>query len=174
MDLEARQTVSVDELLRAFFAEQGERLRGRGLERLREAERLFRRCLEGRLEQLLSPEERTILRAEREFAPRSAGARLATPPMILRVLPTFLETWGGAELEERSMQLTVAQRLLDHVSTLQLAGDDLPELRTAVKTALRRNRRRYQLAKLETRWQERLHRTVGGSGDRSSEGIGNA
>ena len=162
MDTEAGQVVSVDELLRAFFAEQGVRHRGRGLERLREAERLFRRCLEGRIEHLLSPAERTILRAEREFAPRSAGARLATPQMILRVLPTFLETWGGAELDERSMQLTVAQRLLEHVSALPLEGEDDPELRTAAKIALRRNRRRYQLAKLETRWQERLRRTVDG------------
>ncbi len=160
MDIEARQIVSVDELLRVFFAEQGERLRGRGLERLREAERLFRRCLEGRVEQLLSPAEVTILHAEREFAPRSAGARIATPLMILQVLPTFLETWGGAELEERSMQLTVAQRLLEHVSALPLTGDDLLELRMAVRIAIKRNRRRFQLAKLETRWQDRLHRTA--------------
>lgn len=160
MDLEARQQVSVDELLRDFFAEQGERLRGRGLERLREAERLFRRCLESRVEHLLPPTGLTILRAEREFAPRGAGARLATPRIILQVLPTFLETWHGAELAERSMQLTVAQRLLALVATLQPGGDDLPELRMAVTVALRRSRRRFQLAKLETRWYERLHPTV--------------
>jgi hypothetical protein len=161
MDVEVRQDASVDELLRAFFAAQGERLRGRGLERLREAERLFRRCLEGRIEQLLPLSERTILRAEREFAPRSAGARLATPRMILQVLPTFLETWHGAEPDERSMQLTVAQRLLELVSSLLPPDDDTAELRMAVRIALRRARRRFQLAKIETRWQERLRRTAG-------------
>jgi hypothetical protein len=157
VDVEVRQDASADDVLRAFFAAQGERLRGRGAERLRLAERLLRRCLEGRIEHLLPPVERTILRAERELAPLGAGARLAGPWVILDVLPIFLETWGGAELEERHMQLTVAQRLLELLSTVPGAGDD-PAVRTAVQVALRRGRRRYELAKLEARWQERLHR----------------
>jgi hypothetical protein len=163
MEIDVREDANADELLRAFFAQAGERLRGRGAERMREAERLLRRCLEGRAEHLLSPAERTILRAEREFAPRGAGARLASPAMILQVLPTFLETWGGAELEERRMQITVAERLLELVSTFPSAEQDLAARRMAVRIALRRSRRRYQLARLEARWRDRLDRTAGAS-----------
>lgn len=135
----------------AFFSQQGERLRGPGAERLRDAERLFQRCLEGSIEHLLSPADRTILRAEREFAPRGAGARLAAPSAILQVLPTFLETWGGAELEERRVQLTVAERLLELVSTFPPVEDEVAPLHMTVRVALQRSRRRYDLARLMAR-----------------------
>lgn len=163
MEIDVREGASADELLRAFFTQAGDRLRGRGAERMREAERLLRRCLEGRVEHLLSPAEKTILHAEREFAPHGAGARLAAPAVILRVLPVYLETWGGAELEERRMQLSVAERLLELVSTIPAVDDDLPALRMAVKVALRRSRRRYDLARLQDRWRDRLDVASGGA-----------
>ena len=163
MEIDVREGANADEVLRAYFAQAGEPLRGRSAERLREAERQLRRCLEGRIEQLLSPAERTILHAEREFAPHGAGARLARPAVILQVLPVFLETWGGAELDQRLTQLNLAQRLLELSWTFPSGEEDLGPLRMAVKIALRRSRRHYQLARLEDRWRHRLNPAAGGS-----------
>jgi len=154
MEIDVREDANADELLTAFFTLHVDRLRGRRAERMAEAERSFRRCLEGRIEQLLTPAERTVLHAEREFQPLGAGARLAAPSVILQVLPVFLETWGGAEIEERRVQLTVAERLLDFVSTFPPIADEVAPFRMPVRIALRRSRRRYDFARMEERWRD--------------------
>src|SRR4051794_41916545 len=110
MEIDVREDANADDVLRAYFTQAGERLRGRGAERMREAERLLRRCLEGRVEHLLSPAERTILHAERQFAPRGAGARPAGPAVVRRGLPVLPENWGGAGVEERGHEIRGGQR----------------------------------------------------------------
>lgn len=153
MGIDVREDANAEELLTAFFTLQEEPLRGRRAERWREAEQAFRRCLEGRMEQILTPAERTLLQAEREFQPVGAGARLAAPSVILEVLPVFLETWHGAEVEERRVQLTVAERLLEFVSTFPPVEHEVAPLRIAVRVALQRSRRRFDLARLMVRAQ---------------------
>jgi hypothetical protein len=151
MELEVHEDANADELLTAFFTLEAEGLRGRRAERMAAAERSFRRCLEGRIEHILTPAERTILEAERQFQPIGAGARLAAPSVILKVLPTFLETWDGAELEERRVQIVAAERLLAVVSTFPPVERDLAPHVMAARIAVRRSRRRYDLARLEDR-----------------------
>jgi hypothetical protein len=158
MDIDVREDASADELLTAFFAMQSEGLGGIRAARMTATEQSFRRCFEGRIEQILTSAEQTILRAEREFEPLGAGARIAAPWVILRVLPVFLETWGGGELEDRRVQITVAERLMAFVSTFPRAEQDLPTLRYPVRVAVRRARRRYDLARLEHRFAPQLRR----------------
>jgi hypothetical protein len=102
---------------------------------------------------ILTPYERTILHAERQFHPVGAAARIAAPKAILNVLPVFLETWHGADVEERRVQLTVGERLLEFVSTFPPVAEEVAPFRMAVRVALQRARRRYDLARLMVRTQ---------------------
>jgi hypothetical protein len=95
-----------------FFARRGSRLRGLRLQRLQSLESALHECIETECDDLLAPEQLTLVRLERQLEPGCAFARLTPPRLLPGVLRRFL-AWTPSDPVNRRLQFQVLAALLN-------------------------------------------------------------
>jgi hypothetical protein len=123
----------IETTLTEFFTARRRGCAGRRLASVRLVEQLLRDCVEAVADDLLTPDERTLLAAEREFHPEGAAARIAGPALLIAVLPRFLadERWRPAQPDERRAQVLAAGALVRHLVGVVPPGEHAAGFRAA-------------------------------------------
>jgi hypothetical protein len=145
-DLPARR---VDEVVTVLMLPILDEVEGKRRRRLRDATADLRECIEVHGERAMSEDEARLLELERQFFdPQGAVARVAPAPVLLRVLPFYLQEtrWQGADDVDRRVRMRLALRLARATARLpELHGFDvataLADVERAWKVANRRLRR---------------------------------
>lgn len=94
-----------------FFRFRGAHLSGRRLSRLRALEAALHDCIESECDDLLTDDELTLVRLERELEPGCALARVTSPRLVPLVLRRFL-TWIPGDAVDRRLQLSILAEIL--------------------------------------------------------------
>ncbi|WP_297343579.1 hypothetical protein [Amnibacterium sp.] len=123
----------IDTTLTEFFATRRRGCAGRRLASVRVVEQLLRDCVETVADEVLAPDERTVLAAEREFRPEGAAARVAQPGLLIAVLPRYLsdDRWRPSQPEERRAQVLAAGALVRHLVGVLPPGQHAAGFRAA-------------------------------------------
>jgi hypothetical protein len=123
----------IETTLTEFFAGRRRGCAGRRLASVRLVEQLLRDCVEAVADELLAPDERILLAAEREFLPDGAAARVGRPALLIDVLPRYLtdDRWRPAQPEERRAQVLAASALVRHLVEVLPPGEHAAGIRAA-------------------------------------------
>ena len=118
----------VDELLTVQMRWLLDEVEGKRRRRLKEATADLRECIEVHGERVMDDEDVRLLELERQcFGPEGAVGRVASAPVLLRVLPSFLDEprWWGADDVDRRVRMRLALRLAWAVARMpELEGFD--------------------------------------------------
>ena len=123
----------VDSTLPAFFATRRRGCAGRRLTSVDRAEQLLRDCVEAVADAVLPPADRVLVEAERQFVPDGAAARVASPEVLLAVLPHYVsdERWRAGAADERRAQVLAASALLRHLVAVLPPADRAERIHAA-------------------------------------------
>jgi hypothetical protein len=123
----------IETTLTEFFATRRRGCAGRRLASVQIVEQLLRDCVEAVADEVLPPDERTLIAAEREFRPEGAAARVAQPGLLIAALPHYLtdDRWRPAEAQERRAQVLAAGALLRHLVGVLPPGEHAAAFRAA-------------------------------------------
>jgi hypothetical protein len=118
----------VDELLTVQMRWFLDEVEGKRRRRLQEATADLRECIEVHGEHVMDDEDVRLLELERQFfGPEGAVGRVAPAPVLLRVLPSFLDEarWWGTDDVDRRVRMRLALRLAWAVARMpELEGVD--------------------------------------------------
>jgi hypothetical protein len=123
----------IETTLTDFFATRRRGCAGRRLASVRLVEQLLRDCVEVVADELLPPDDRTLLAFERQLSPDGAAARIAQPAVLIDVLPRYLadDRWRPQHPEERRAQVLVASALVRHLVGILPPGEHAAGFRAA-------------------------------------------
>jgi hypothetical protein len=114
--MDARGSASIEEILAAFAREVSITRHPATQRRVAEARQRLDRFLDTDAESALTPDERALLTAERQFTPAGALARVLGAPTLLRALPTFLApAWLPSHPLDAKAQVRFVELLTDRV-----------------------------------------------------------
>lgn len=147
--MKTTQRITIDEILRLFFAEQSAGKKGLTLTRIRTVEQRLRECVEAEADRILVTADRQLVAAERQFDREGAVARTMHADDLVYLLSIFVEEqWLPDDRVQRAKHVQLAARLADHLLRTCLVNREgmscpLIEIRGAVyrERALQRRAR---------------------------------
>ena len=161
---------TIDDVILTVFGNAVDRNTGIKRRRIQQVEHDLRAFLEAAVDTYLTDDERTLLAAEREFAPEGAACRALDPEVLFIALIGFITPPHLApDLLLRRMQLDLVDALIGYVAYDVLREYDTSCIRQELRSAVFRARLELKRERADQAWarevakSERRRKTLGGS-----------